>query len=71
MVRLGTPFALEPKLSKFNEWEHTSSLSECRSECSLQRLDVWLVTAAAQVSGLIARQQRLYLGWSSGFTLCS
>lgn len=41
--------------------------------CSaLQGLNIWLVAAAAQVSGLTARQHKC-LGWSSvdGFTLCS
>lgn len=48
-----------------------SSMSECRTMCStLQRLNIWLVAAGAQVSGLAARQHKS-LGWSSGFTLSS
>lgn len=71
MERLSTTITLETKLAEFNEWERTSSMIECRSMCStLQRLNFWLVTAAAQVSGLAARQHKC-LGWSSGFTLCS
>ena len=65
METLSAHITLETKVAEFKEQEHASSMNECRNMCSVQRFNIWLVTAAAQVGDLNVRQRSWWLWWKA------